>query len=154
MVPIALVTQAGVLVATDPVRALEVDAAACAIRARIGGGFAPVWKNRAERVRAEASELIGAAAAATWRRGSQLDPEEAIARAFGTARRREPPAVEGVSPRELEVARLVAEGLTNKEIGGRLHLSVRTVESHVRNLLIKLGLTNRTQLATWARDRS
>ena len=50
--------------------------------------------------------------------------------------------------------RLVADGLANKAIGSRLHLSVRTVESHVRHVLQKLGLENRTQLATWARERS
>ncbi len=58
-----------------------------------------------------------------------------------------------MSIRELEVARLVAEGLTNKQVAARLHLSVRTVESHVRSALMKAGLVNRTQLATWAKDR-
>ena len=51
--------------------------------------------------------------------------------------------------RELEVARLVAEGCTNKEIGGRLFLSERTVESHVRNTLNKLGFSKRAQIAAW-----
>ena len=61
--------------------------------------------------------------------------------------------VSGLSGREQEVARLVADGLANKTIAAQLHLSVRTVESHVRHVLTKLGLTNRTQLATWARER-
>ena len=52
--------------------------------------------------------------------------------------------------RELEVARLVAEGCTNKEIGARLFLSERTVESHVRNTLNKLGFSKRAQIAAWA----
>jgi DNA-binding NarL/FixJ family response regulator len=52
------------------------------------------------------------------------------------------------------VAALVAEGLTNKAIAARLHLSVRTVESHVRHVLGKVGLDNRTQLATWAREQA
>ena len=47
----------------------------------------------------------------------------------------------------------MADGLANKAIAQRLHLSVRTVESHVRHALTKLGLDNRTQLATWARER-
>jgi DNA-binding NarL/FixJ family response regulator len=46
----------------------------------------------------------------------------------------------------------VAEGLSNKAIAARLHLSVRTVESHVRHVLAKAALENRTQLATWARE--
>ena len=48
----------------------------------------------------------------------------------------------------------MAEGLSNKAIAARLHLSVRTVESHVRHALAKLRLDNRTQLATWARERA
>jgi len=53
----------------------------------------------------------------------------------------------------VEVAGLVAEGLANKAIAARLHLSVRTVESHVRHALAKTRLENRTQIATWARER-
>jgi DNA-binding CsgD family transcriptional regulator len=59
-----------------------------------------------------------------------------------------------LSVREREVVRLVADGLSNKEIASRLHLSVRTVESHVRHALAKTGLVNRTQLATWAQERA
>jgi len=58
----------------------------------------------------------------------------------------------GPSPlttRELEVAALVAEGLTNKEIATELRLSVRTAENHVLNVMNKLGLDNRAQVAAW-----
>jgi DNA-binding NarL/FixJ family response regulator len=58
-----------------------------------------------------------------------------------------------LSDREDEVTRLVADGRSNKEIAAQLQLSVRTVESHVRHALAKLALDNRTQLATWARER-
>jgi DNA-binding NarL/FixJ family response regulator len=51
--------------------------------------------------------------------------------------------------REAEVARLVAEGLTNKEIGQRLFISERTVDSHVRSILNKLGFNSRAQIAAW-----
>jgi DNA-binding NarL/FixJ family response regulator len=51
--------------------------------------------------------------------------------------------------REEEVARLVAEGLSNKQIGARLFISERTVESHVRGILNKLGFNSRAQIAAW-----
>ncbi|WP_432825248.1 response regulator transcription factor [Dactylosporangium sp. CA-092794] len=43
----------------------------------------------------------------------------------------------------------MAEGLSNREIGARLFISERTVESHVRSILTKLGFTSRTQIAGW-----
>ena len=57
--------------------------------------------------------------------------------------------------RELEVAALVAAGLTNKEVAARLRLSVRTAENHLLNVMNKLGLNNRAQVAAWfARSQS
>jgi DNA-binding CsgD family transcriptional regulator/predicted negative regulator of RcsB-dependent stress response len=57
--------------------------------------------------------------------------------------------VETLTRRETEVARLVAEGLTNRDIAERLFLSVRTVETHVDRILGKLDFHTRTQLAAW-----
>ena len=51
--------------------------------------------------------------------------------------------------READVARLVADGLTNKQIGARLFISERTVDSHVRSILNKLGFSSRAQIAAW-----
>ncbi|MFJ3515762.1 AAA family ATPase [Streptomyces sp. NPDC090131] len=58
----------------------------------------------------------------------------------------------GITVREFEVARLVAERISNKDIAGRLHISLRTVEKHVASLLQKTGHPNRTAFATAARD--
>ena len=55
-----------------------------------------------------------------------------------------------LSPRELEVARLVARGLTNKQIGQALYVSERTAENHVQHILVKLGFSNRSQIAAWS----
>jgi DNA-binding CsgD family transcriptional regulator len=54
-----------------------------------------------------------------------------------------------LAKREADVARLVADGLTNKQIGARLFISERTVDSHVRSILNKLGVGSRAQIATW-----
>ena len=54
-----------------------------------------------------------------------------------------------LTTRELEIAALVAEGLTNKEVSTRLRISVRTAENHLLNVMNKLGLDNRAQVAAW-----
>jgi DNA-binding CsgD family transcriptional regulator len=55
--------------------------------------------------------------------------------------------------RELEVAELVGQGLTNREIARRLVLSERTAQNHVQHILTKLGLANRSQVAVWVNSR-
>ena len=57
--------------------------------------------------------------------------------------------LDGLTRRESDVARLVAEGMTNKGIAEKLYLSVRTVESHVNNAMVKRAYGTRTQLAAW-----
>ena len=52
--------------------------------------------------------------------------------------------------REREVADLVSQGLTNRELAARLVIAERTAENHVQHILVKLGLSNRSQLAVWA----
>jgi DNA-binding CsgD family transcriptional regulator len=59
-----------------------------------------------------------------------------------------------LTTREADVLALLAEGLTNKEIAGRLYLSPRTVEKHVERILTKTGQPNRTALAAFATERS
>lgn len=153
LLPVALVGQASVLVRRDPATAVKVLAAASAVRSRAGGAFQPVFQGRADRVRAVAEAKLGDEVERAWAEGARLDVDQATALAFGSSKRR-PASVDGLSAREFEVARLVADGLANKAIAARLHLSVRTVEVHVRHALGKLGLENRTQLATWARERA
>jgi two-component system, NarL family, response regulator LiaR len=67
------------------------------------------------------------------------------------AERRRPPAAHAdLTPRELEVLRLIAGGLQNKAIAAELHLSEKTVKTHVSAVLRKLGVTDRTQAAMYA----
>jgi DNA-binding CsgD family transcriptional regulator len=63
-----------------------------------------------------------------------------------TVRRRDPGAWAQLSPQELQIAQLAADGLSNREIGEQLYLSHRTVESHLYRLFPKLGVTSRAQL--------
>ncbi|HEX6677227.1 MAG TPA: LuxR C-terminal-related transcriptional regulator [Actinomycetes bacterium] len=58
-------------------------------------------------------------------------------------------SVAPLGKREADVARLVADGLSNKQIGARLFISERTVDSHVRSILNKLGFNSRAQIAGW-----
>ena len=60
--------------------------------------------------------------------------------------------IEPLSKRELEVLKLIAEGLSNQEIGSRLYLSLNTIKAHTRNIYGKLGVNNRTQAVARARE--
>jgi DNA-binding NarL/FixJ family response regulator len=61
--------------------------------------------------------------------------------------------IEPLTPREREVLQLIARGYRYKEIAGRLHLSIKTVEAHVSSVLRKLQLTSRHELSRWAQQR-
>jgi DNA-binding NarL/FixJ family response regulator len=63
------------------------------------------------------------------------------------------PDVDQLTPREREVLRFIARGYTYKEIASELHLSIKTVETHVSSVLRKLQLSNRRELTRWATDR-
>jgi len=65
-----------------------------------------------------------------------------------------PPALRGlgVTSREVDVLRLVVEGLPNREIAARLYLSPRTVEKHVERLVAKTGVPSRAELAKYGVD--
>jgi DNA-binding NarL/FixJ family response regulator len=76
------------------------------------------------------------------------DRARAELRATGeTTHKRNPAALAELTPQELQVARLVGDGLSNKDVAAQLFLSPRTIDAHLRSVFAKLGITSRTQLA-------
>ena len=59
----------------------------------------------------------------------------------------------GLTARELDVARLIAAGMSNNETAEKLVVSKRTVETHLSNILSKLGFTSRKQISSWAEEK-
>jgi DNA-binding CsgD family transcriptional regulator len=96
------------------------------------------------RDRERATAMLEAAARGAAELGMEPLRERAAAGLAALKGERSP-----LTDRELEVAGLVADGLTNKEVATRLRLSVRTAENHLLNLMNKLGLDNRAQVASW-----
>jgi len=91
---------------------------------------------------------------AEFKAGNRLSRVAALRLALGESDQAEVAASDGaesasLGKRELEVARLVAEGLSNKQIAARLFISDRTVATHVGNILNKLGFNSRAQVASW-----
>jgi predicted ATPase/class 3 adenylate cyclase/DNA-binding CsgD family transcriptional regulator len=86
---------------------------------------------------------------AAWAEGAGLSTKEAIAYAQRGRGERKRPSTgwASLTPAELDVVRLVSEGLGNKDIAARLFVSPRTVETHLTHVYTKLGLASRVQLA-------
>lgn len=79
-----------------------------------------------------------------------MSPEVAQALTRGLRQRLSREEDEALTMREKEVLLLIADGKTNKDIAEELHISIKTVKTHVSNLLMKCGLEDRTQLAIYA----
>jgi DNA-binding CsgD family transcriptional regulator len=99
---------------------------------------------------AESRTQLRAALESFQRLGARPWAERAAVelRATGeTARRRDASTLDELTPQELQIARMVAEGGRNREIAGQLFLSPKTVEYHLRKVFHKLGIASRTELA-------
>jgi non-specific serine/threonine protein kinase len=90
--------------------------------------------------------------------GARLDRAAVVALALdeSTPGPRPPAEAAGVrlTPRQREVADLVARGLTDREIAERLVISARTAESHVEQILARLGFRSRAEIAAWTAQRA
>ncbi len=142
----------------DRLRATRVYAAAAALRAPIGSVIDPADQPAHERRLAALRAALGAAAfEAAWAEGQRLPLPEAIAQAL--AQPQTPPAppqpadYAGLTPRERQVAALLAQGKSNREIAAALVVGTRTAETYISRILSKLGFTSRVQIATWAIER-
>jgi DNA-binding CsgD family transcriptional regulator len=104
---------------------------------------------RRERRRMDAREPLRAALASFERFGAVHWAERARneLRATGeSARKRDPSTIAQLTPQELQIARLVAEGASNRDVAAQLFLSPRTIEYHLRKVFAKLGITSRAEL--------
>ena len=133
--------------------------AAAAVRGDEPGSVYRGDRERSERCRAAAVAALGEIGfRSAWERGARLDRDAALALAAGTPADRAPAARRApdspLSDREREIAALVAEGLSNRDISDRLHISVRTAENHVSHILVKLGMRSRARLAHWVSSRT
>ncbi|WP_406814346.1 LuxR C-terminal-related transcriptional regulator [Mycobacterium sp. M23085] len=123
--------------------------AAVGIRQRMGHARLPMYQAGYDAVLTAVREALGQNDFdIAWAEGAALSTEEAIAYAQRGRGERKRPASgwQSLTPMENDVARLVVEGLANKEIGARLFISPRTVQTHLTHVYAKLGLTSRVQL--------
>jgi predicted ATPase/DNA-binding CsgD family transcriptional regulator len=132
-------------------RALRLAAAESSLVARTMVRF--TWIRTVEDAVARCRAALGPELAdRAWAEGSLLSRADAIAYGRDNSWPEQPPAeVESpLSDRELEIAELVAEGLTNRQVATRLTLSPRTIESHLEHIRAKLGLRSRAHIAAWS----
>jgi predicted ATPase/DNA-binding NarL/FixJ family response regulator len=146
----------------DAERAVMLAAASTGLRAT--SGLPPLPRVRADRYLAAVRRLDEGAAALLWARGMALSPQAAIDLAIEQALRaprpRSTPGVTsastspgGLTPRELEIAALIANGRSNKAIAAELVISPATAARHIANIMSKLDFRSRAQIAAWITDR-
>ena len=141
----------------QPRRAARLLGAAEALRDRLGAPVAAVDRTRltevVERVRRRSIRLEAFQSA--WQEGRGMALEQAIGLALqdepldGVVEPDSTSELERLSPREREIARLIGQGRSNRQIAEMLVLSVKTVESHVKNVFTKLQVGTRAEIAAW-----
>lgn len=135
---------------TPSVGAVTCLAAAAALRSRIGSPPSLPQRPLVEQAGRENRLALGAGYREVWDRGTRTDLSrviELVLAADAPFRRVETARVVDLTRREMDVARLVALGKTNREIAADLHLSHRTVDTHVSRILRRLGAARREDIA-------
>jgi predicted ATPase/class 3 adenylate cyclase/DNA-binding CsgD family transcriptional regulator len=156
---------AGVLVEPELTWAARLWGAAEALRESIGAPLPPVERANYERSVAAARAKLGEQYfAVAWAEGRSMTPEQVLdARGVPTlftpnsgelslppAQKSSPIYPDGLTAREVEVLRLVAQGLSNAEIAEQLIISLLTVKTHMRSLYNKLGISSRSAATRYA----
>jgi non-specific serine/threonine protein kinase len=142
------------LMVGKPDVALRLASAAAHLRTAVGYAQPPFFQPIVDGWAKEARRRLSASGAATEEVfGQGLSRQAAVRLAIEqllTCMVEEAPRqTTGLTARELQVTALVADGLTNREIGARLRISERTVDSHVQHAIAKLGFRSRAQIAAW-----
>jgi predicted ATPase/DNA-binding CsgD family transcriptional regulator len=111
----------------------------------------PDWQARREHYQQQTRRGLGDAAfAAAFRHGTLMTRPDMIRYGLGRHDPTDlPKTLAALTSRERDIAAMVADGLTNRQIAERLVVSHRTVEGHIGHILTKLGLQRRTELAAW-----
>ncbi|MDH4076876.1 MAG: LuxR C-terminal-related transcriptional regulator, partial [Acidimicrobiia bacterium] len=133
--------------------ALDVDErtgwAACIAHSRLALGT-HLLDRRGAANRQRGMELLRLVRDAADSRGLRAVADRSAQLIAGTAGTRGPTIAGSLTPRELEVLRLVAQGLSNREAGAALHASPHTIANHMRAILLKTASANRTEASAWA----
>ncbi|WP_413754987.1 ATP-binding protein [Streptomyces sp. MMBL 11-3] len=130
------------------------------VGARIGGGISwggPWWRERIQRARSAALKALTVSRVeAALTAGKDMPHTHVLAVVLGS-QSIVPAAAAAIdiplSKREQDVVTLVVQGLSNRQIAARIHVSVRTVETHLRHIRTTLGLRSRAHIAAWAAER-
>ncbi len=144
----------------EPERAIRLWGTVEAWREATGTPLFPVYRSAYEQaVDAARTQLGEQAFTAAWTEGRAMTPEqllvslaEPVPAGSTPAVKPPPPAIypNDLTEREVEVLRLVAQGLTNAQIAGQLVISIHTANNHMKSILSKLGVTSRTAATRFA----
>lgn len=139
----------------DPGRAARLLGAARATWDATGASLFEAFRGHHHQCETDCRKALRGGFETAFRKGLEMSLSDAVADALEERRESQPPkapapATTSLSPRERQIAQLVATGLTNREIAAKLVLSERTAETHVQNILNKLGFRSRSEIAAWA----